>query len=74
MTYSSAFPLVLQEPPAKKKPSGAMLEAYRAFCAAGRMEGYTFAQTAAAWKLSAVRRVLIEGMTEAQRKKGKFEL
>ena len=61
--------------PGKRKVApGPMLDAYRAFCAQGRLDGYTFGQMAAAWKQSAVRRALIENMTEAQRKKGKFEL
>ena len=60
--------------PKVKKPKIDVMGPYRAFCAQARKDGFSIAQAAAAWKESAVRRALVEQMTDAQRRKGKFVL
>ena len=60
--------------PRTKKQKIDVMGPYRAFCAKARQDGFSIAQAAAAWKESAIRRALVEQMTEGQRRKGKFHL
>ena len=57
-----------------RQVSGPMAGAYQAFCAAARRDGHTFSEAAQLWRRSTIRRVIIENMSESERKRRKYTL